>query len=135
MERYSGEGGGALLHNDADAIEALLYAPTFNNEEWAARELLIRKYNITIDTDIGALTSEIRQRIRGVIANEATDAEKWNQPEITYNAIYPYNHVFESESGHIKEYDDTPLHERIFERHTSGTSYAVSYTHLRAHET
>mgnify|MGYP001254752879 FL=1 len=123
LERYSGEGGGALLHNDADAIEALLYAPTLNNEEDAFRNLLIRKYNITIDTDIGALTSEIRQRIRGVIANEATDAEKWNQPEITYNAIYPYNHVFESESGHIKEYDDTPLHERIFERHTSGTSY------------
>ena len=44
-DAYSGEGGGALLHNDADAIEALLYAPTLNNEEDAFRNLLIRKIN------------------------------------------------------------------------------------------
>src|SRR5210317_333600 len=43
------------------------------------------------------------------------------------NAVYPYNHVFESESGHIKEYDDTEDHTRIHERHRSGTSY--EFTH------
>ena len=122
LERYSGAGGGALLNNDADAIEALLYAPTLTIEEDAFRSLLIRKYNITQDTDINALVTSIRNNIRGVIANEATDAEKWNQPEIAYNAVYPYNHVYESESGHIKEYDDTAGNERIHERHISGTS-------------
>ena len=34
---------------------------------------------------------------------------------------YPYNHVFESESGHITEVDDTPNGERTFREHTSGT--------------
>ena len=34
---------------------------------------------------------------------------------------YPYNHVFESESGHITEFDDTPNGERTFREHTSGT--------------
>jgi hypothetical protein len=34
---------------------------------------------------------------------------------------YPYNHVRESQSGHIQEVDDTPGAERISEYHTSGT--------------
>ena len=55
----------------------------------------------------------------------ASDTDNWNEPEISYKAIYPYNHVFESESGHIKEYDDTNLNERIHERHKSGTSYEM----------
>jgi hypothetical protein len=49
----------------------------------------------------------------------------WNQPEIPYNATYPYNHVYETESGHLKEYDDTPGNERIHERHRSGTSTEI----------
>ena len=42
-----------------------------------------------------------------------------------FNATYPKNHVFESESGHIKEFDDTENSERIHEYHTSGTFYEV----------
>ena len=38
---------------------------------------------------------------------------------------YPYNHVFESESGHIREYDDTKFEERIHEYHRTGTYYEV----------
>ena len=34
---------------------------------------------------------------------------------------YPYNHVHESESGHITEIDDTPGGERLFKQHKSGT--------------
>ena len=56
---------------------------------------------------------------------KASDTDNWNEPEITYKAVYPYNHVFESESGHIKEFDDTELNERIHERHKSGTSYEM----------
>ena len=37
------------------------------------------------------------------------------------SAQYPYNHVFESESGHIKEVDDSPGSERLFTQHKSGT--------------
>ena len=58
---------------------------------------------------------------------EASDTDTWSQPEIAYNAVYPYNHVFESESGHIKEYDDTENHTRIHERHRSGTGYEITH--------
>jgi len=47
------------------------------------------------------------------------------QPENPYNAKYPYNHVRETESGHLFEADDTPGSERIKESHRSGTYYEV----------
>ena len=56
---------------------------------------------------------------------DGSDGGLWNQPEIPYNAVYPYNHVFESESGHIREYDDTKDYTRIHERHNTGTSYEI----------
>ena len=37
------------------------------------------------------------------------------------SARYPYNHVWESESGHLMEIDDTPGGERLHREHTSGT--------------
>jgi len=37
------------------------------------------------------------------------------------SAEYPYNHVYESESGHITEIDDTPGGERLYRQHKSGT--------------
>ena len=54
------------------------------------------------------------------------DGTSFNEPTIPYDAEYPYNHVYESEGGHIREMDDTPGKERIHERHTSGTGYEVS---------
>ena len=48
------------------------------------------------------------------------------QPVSSFKPVYPHNNVTEYESGHIKEYDDTPGHERILERHMSGTHYELS---------
>ena len=50
-----------------------------------------------------------------------TPGRKWVEPVPGYNAQYPYNHVYESESGHILEVDDTPNAERIHIYHRSGT--------------
>lgn len=47
--------------------------------------------------------------------------QKWDQPSSPYNAQYPYNHVYESESGHVLEFDDTPDNERIHLYHNTGT--------------
>src|SRR5210317_1104315 len=52
----------------------------------------------------------------------ASDTDTWAQPEIAYNAVYPYNHVTETESGHILEFDDTSAAERIYLAHKTGTS-------------
>ena len=51
----------------------------------------------------------------------AMGENSWSQPETAYAARYPYNHVFESESGHVFEIDDTPSAERITMYHTAGT--------------
>ena len=64
---------------------------------------------------VAPFSSDLDENIKG----------QWNQPEIPYNATYPRNHVFESESGHLREIDDTLDNERIHERHTSGTGYEI----------
>jgi hypothetical protein len=56
----------------------------------------------------------------------ASDGDTWDQPTIPYAAIYPYNHVFESESGHIFEIDDTKDNERLFNSHRTGTSTEIN---------
>lgn len=38
---------------------------------------------------------------------------------------YPYNKVYQTETGHYKEWDDTEGEERIREQHMSGTYYEV----------
>ena len=56
---------------------------------------------------------------------DADDGGQWNEPETSYNAKYPHNHVYETEGGHIREYDDTVGAKRIHERHASGTGYEI----------
>ena len=56
----------------------------------------------------------------------ADDGTSFDEPETTYKAQYPYNHVYETEGGHIKEFDDTPDSERIHERHSKGTGYEIN---------
>ena len=66
----------------------------------------------------------------------AEDRGSFDEPhprDIDYNSVdgedygiyrgglYPYNHVFESESGHLTEFDDTPGNERTMRYHTAGT--------------
>ena len=58
-------------------------------------------------------------------AIEASDSDTWNQPNIPYAAVYPFNHVFESESGHVMEIDDTKDNERLFTQHRTGTSQEI----------
>lgn len=50
-----------------------------------------------------------------------TGGDTFDQPINPFNAKYPYNKVFQSEAGHVVEYDDTPGSERINVYHTSGT--------------
>jgi hypothetical protein len=52
---------------------------------------------------------------------ESKTTTAWNEPETPINSVYPYNHVYESESGHYVEYDDTKGAERIHQYHRSGT--------------
>ena len=82
---------------------------------------LTRKTGVpTADFDLVPVEEHISTEI------VASDSDTWSQPAIPYNAVYPYNHVFESESGHITEIDDTLDHERLFMAHRTGTSQEIS---------
>lgn len=45
----------------------------------------------------------------------------WTEPKSPYAARYPFNHVYESQAGHVVEYDDTPGAERMHFYHCSGS--------------
>ena len=78
------------------------------------------------DRDLAVGVAQIDGIFEGV-AQIPTDLDitLWNEPATPYDALYPRNHVYESEGGHIKEFDDTPDKERIHERHTSGTGFEI----------
>lgn len=57
----------------------------------------------------------------GVESDTANEAEPFQEPRTPYDAVYPFNHVDEYESGHVIERDDTPGKERLHEYHRSGT--------------
>lgn len=70
--------------------------------------------------DVGSTIVVFKEaaRVTGVpIANGGT----WDQPNIPYNADYPFNKIFASETGHLLEFDDTEGSERIHIFHKSGT--------------
>ena len=46
---------------------------------------------------------------------------EWKEPKTEYDAKYLKNRVYESDSGHITEIDDTPGAERIHQWHRKGT--------------
>ena len=70
-------------------------------------------------------TEDNNVRVRAEANPHADEPKGDYQPASTYAPKYPYNNVFETASGHVKEYDDTEGHERITERHKSGTRYEI----------
>lgn len=48
---------------------------------------------------------------------------KWDEPAPANAPRYPYNHVRESESGHVEEWDDTPGAERMHWLHGPSGTY------------
>ena len=75
------------------------------------------------DLAVGVANVDATEVVDDQIA--ADDGGQWNEPETSYNAKYPHNHVYETEGGHIREYDDTVGAKRIHERHASGTGYEI----------
>ena len=61
----------------------------------------------------------------GKDAQAIKDLVQFDEPETTAKPQYPFNKVYESESGHVIEIDDTADHQRIREYHRSGTFYEV----------
>ena len=70
-------------------------------------------------------THDNNPRVRAEANPHADEISGTYEPESSYAPEYPYNNVYETESGHVTEYDDTPGHERITKRHKSGTQYEI----------
>ena len=105
-----------------DEVDTNRLATNDSNNPHLGLELrkLTRKTGVpTADFDAVPVEEHISTAI------EASDSDTWNQPEIPYAAVYPFNHVFESESGHVMEIDDTKDNERLFTQHRTGTSQEI----------
>jgi len=92
-----------------------------NNEENPHPTLTLRKADR--DLAVGVANVDATTIVDDIV--EADDGKFWDEPETSYKAQYPHNHVYETEGGHIREYDDTVGAKRIHERHSSGTGYEI----------
>lgn len=63
----------------------------------------------------------LKDKKASVESGVKTAKGSWSEPQPPYAAKYPFNHVRESESGHIEEWDDTDGAERMHRYHKEGT--------------
>ena len=97
-----------------------------NDEDIPHSTLTIRRADRTVGIGRADFDPvDIARANTGAVIVDGDDGTNFSEPEIPYAAQYPHNHVYESESGHIREIDDTPNAERIHERHISGTGYEI----------
>lgn len=71
--------------------------------------------------NIGLTIVPIKEELEDKNVLKANGKGKWDQSPTPYNAKYPFNSVWESESGHVIEIDDTENNERIHMYHKTGT--------------
>lgn len=95
--------------------------PLYINEQDTSR--LARKENI----DKTIVQKKNDNRVKGIESGSTT----WEEQISPYNATYPSNKVFESESGHVIEIDDTPNSERVHVYHKSGSYIEIDNTGSR----
>ena len=79
---------------------------------------IYRKNNVI--KDIPKATKPNVSTVEGMVVDER---QLWDEldPKSNKYSLYPYNHVHESESGHVHEIDDSPGCERLMNYHRTGT--------------
>ena len=104
---YKKDGSGAVI---SEETQATLY-PNRLDEPTTSR--LCR--NESIDQTI------IKAKQDNVVTVPTASGGSWVEPKTPYKAVYPFNQVISTESGHYLEFDDTPGAERTHLYHRSGT--------------
>ena len=79
----------------------------------------------------GIVKEKMENRKKGQTDIPTADGKSWSEPISPWQAIYPYNHVHQTESGHIIEMDDTPNHERLHWYHRTGTFTEIHPTGIK----
>jgi hypothetical protein len=80
--------------------------------------LITRKNNKI--TDIPKATKPQLSTVESMPEDKRATWDELNPKSDTFS-VYPYNHVNESESGHVREVDDSPGGERLMNYHRTGT--------------
>lgn len=123
---------GAVIHEDQfveryPRTEEVDKATTMRLARGVFDERNYYDQDVAVQTTMGRQNTLFKEPIASKIANELKRVNTakigffYNQPSTPYNAVYPFNQVWQTESGHVLEFDDTPQHERIHEYHRSGT--------------
>lgn len=76
---------------------------------------------------IGNTSVALKERLRHTAVPQANGTGTWSQSPVPYNAKYPFNNVWQSESGHVLEFDDTAGRERINLYHRKGTFTEIDH--------
>jgi len=110
---------GIISSKNSNTKELDVVVPSF-----APSDALIPKGQSVTDTVSGLSKVGINDYLKSDDYNllrQVQITKTISQPNSAYSAQYPYNHVYESESGHLIEQDDTPGKERLHWYHRSGT--------------
>lgn len=83
-------------------------------------------YTVRKDLRQEKIETAIPPKVESVVPADADtyyERKTWNVWNIddVVNPVYPMNHVHHSESGHVREVDDTPYYGRILDMHRAGT--------------
>lgn len=119
----NGDGRGIRVTEDvAKRNPANLNEPTLSRLARPVRGVTESGEYDGIDPEsIANTTIDIQRKTR--VANVFSSAGyKWDEPYPSYNAMYPFNHVTETESGHAFEMDDTKDFERVQLSHRTGST-------------
>jgi len=138
-----GAGGVAKFRNALDAMKKQEWQRAYNelrNSTWAnqtpGRSSRVAKIVLTGNLEsYGVMVPEPEGKsLSAAFAATVTTSQNpedpfsptdtrvmFEEPLSSYNAQYPYNMVFQSRSGHIQEFDDTPGYERYNRVHPAGT--------------
>lgn len=95
--------------------------PTYVDEQDTSRLCRREKIETTV------VQKKNDNRIKGIDSGNVT----WDEQMSPYNSSYPNNKVFESQSGHVIEMDDTPNSERLHIYHKSGSYIEIDNTGSR----
>ena len=126
-------------------------SPTYArlSKDWAARGTAVRSVIATTGPNassppftvkvveqqfrstFGIVFEKMENRKAGQMDIPTADGKRWSEPKVPWAAIYPYNHVHQSESGHIVETDDTPNWERLHWYHRTGTFTEIHPTGIK----
>ena len=119
------EGTGTTTKTDTTSVSSGVSSIIANKN----RNLLSQTLTISF-TPNEVITKTTRENAKYFDDTESfsatNDIKDISQPPSAYDAVYPFNHVYQSESGHLIEIDDTPSKERLHWHHRSGSFTELS---------